>query len=103
MKCNVCGSEKFEFISEEIIKELMNMWSMRLKRWFIVKTPVRNLKKATSQEFIQKMDAFAETVTIISKNYFQDVHAVMVWLDIILETTRNKDKFAGYDFDKNWS
>ena len=47
------------------------------------------------------MDAFAETVNIISKNYFQDVHAVMVRLDITLETTRTKAKFAGYDLEKN--
>ena len=69
--------------------------------WFTVKTSVRNLRKVTRPESIQTTDVFAETVTIISRNYFQDVHAVMVWLDTILETTRNKVKFAEYDFDKN--
>ena len=50
---------------------------------------------------MQKMGVFAKTVTIISRNYFQDVRAVTVWLDVTLETTKNRVKFAEYNFDKN--
>ena len=46
---------------------------------------------------MKKMDAFAETVSIISKNYSKDVHAVTVFQDTTRETAGNKNKCVEYN------
>ncbi|PJB98984.1 MAG: hypothetical protein CO079_01015 [Nitrosopumilales archaeon CG_4_9_14_0_8_um_filter_34_10] len=56
------------------------------------------MSRATRQESMKKMGVFAETVSIISRNYFQGVRAVMAFQDTIHGIVGNKNKCAEYDF-----
>jgi hypothetical protein len=50
------------------------------------------LLKEARLEFMNRMDVFAETVTIILKNPFLDVHVVTELQDIVAETAIHKNK-----------
>lgn len=50
--------------------------------------------KEVKSEYMKRMDVFAETVNIISKNHFFDVHVVMALQDTAVEIAVHKNKFV---------
>jgi hypothetical protein len=46
---------------------------------------------------MKKTDVFVETVSIISKNYSEDVNAVTVFQDTTRETAESKSKCVEYN------